>query len=78
MKEVMVRGQKNIYLDHSNQSTIIRMSELFDFLPHMKEDERTLLLQMTVLQQMICTFFIVASLILGSVMKAIVYCHIST
>ena len=53
------------------------MSELYGFLPHMTEDERTLLFQIPTFQKAMMITTISLSILWGSVMKLFLYHQIS-
>ncbi len=63
-------------LNESTQIVQPRL-ELYDFLLHMREDERTFLLQMPSYQQMILSLIVIISVLWGSLMKFFIYYHIS-
>ena len=49
------------------------MSELFDFMKNMTEDDRTLLVQMPIYQKIALSSIIVISMVWGSLMKVLIY-----
>ena len=53
------------------------MSELFDFMKNMTEDDRTLLVQMPIYQKIALSSIIVISMVWGSLMKVLIYYAIS-
>ena len=53
------------------------MSELFDFMKNMTEDDRTLLVQMPIYQKITVSSIIFISMVWGSLMKVLIYYAIS-
>ena len=53
------------------------MSELFDFMKNMTEDDRTLLVQMPIYQKITLSSIIFISMVWGSLMKVLIYYAIS-
>ena len=51
--------------------------ELFDFIPHMVEDQRSLLVKMSPIEKTIMAIIIAGSLVWGSLMKLFIYFYIS-
>ena len=53
------------------------MSELYDFLKSMTEDDRTFLLQIPVYQKALLGMVIIFSIVLGSFMKIFIYVNMA-